>query len=297
MPIYEAAYRRWDREGARRGLPSLAIAAAMIRRVMRIRLVRLLVLTLPALACFFSFIVFYAAYDRMLGMMMRQSEEGGINLLHLINQQFLLSAIWFAALIAALSGAPLIAEDRKARALPLYFSKPITHFDYIAGKVLTVATFLSLLLLLPPFCMYLVEVLLSTQDDVASAQFPSLLRSFVPGACCILLFSALSLAVSSVSKRAAYAALAFLGLIVLSSAISHVLVRGMRDPAWFAVSPTACVFRISLEVLPGAGTGRGVFGRHIPHLDAGLAWTGLGVWTTLSLAVLAIRIRRVEVVS
>jgi len=296
MPVYEAAYRRWDREGERRGVPALAIAAAMIRRVMRLRLVRLIVLVVPSLACFFSFIVFYAVYDDMLAMVVRQTGGEGFNLLHLVNQQFLLSAIWFGALIAALAGAPLIAEDRKAHALPLYFSKPITHLDYVAGKVLTVATFVALLLLVPPVLMYLVDVMLSKQENVAAAQLPSLLRSLAPGACAVLLFSTLSLAVSAVSRRPAYAALAFLGTFVLAGALAHVLVRGLHEFGWMAVSPVHCTFKISSEVLPLPDLPP-VFGRFVTRLDVGLAWAGFGAWTALSVAVVAARVRRVEVVS
>ena len=86
------------------------------------------------------------------------------DLLPLLNLQFQRSISFWAVLLAALVGAPLIAEDRRAHALPLYFSRPISHFDYVVGKFLALAFFLSLLLVAPPICMYLIDVGFSDAD-------------------------------------------------------------------------------------------------------------------------------------
>jgi len=300
MPIYEAAYREWERgAGTGRGSPTLAIASVMATRVLRLRFVKLILLIVIPCACFFSFVVFYASYGEILARIRARSGVSDFNMLHLVNQQFLLPARPFAVLLAAIVGTPLIAEDRRARALPLYFSRPITHVHFVVGKFLTVAFFLSLLMLLPPLCFYIVEVMLSPQSGVASAQLPSLLRSFVPGLVMVAILSSLSLGVSALFRRPTYASLAFLGTISFSWAGAQALSASLRDPAWFAIAPTSVVVSIASDVVPlppeVAGLVDVVHGRL--RLEPGLAWLGAAAWVAGGLALLSWRVRNVEVVT
>jgi len=55
---------------------------------------------------------------------------------------------WVMTTVARV-GPGQIADDLKARALPIYFSKPITPVVYLLGKWLVVATFVGLVVLVP----------------------------------------------------------------------------------------------------------------------------------------------------
>ena len=52
-------------------------------------------------------------------------------------------------LVAARVGPGLIADDLKARALPIYFAKPLQPWSYVTGKWLVIAIFIALVLLIP----------------------------------------------------------------------------------------------------------------------------------------------------
>jgi ABC-type transport system involved in multi-copper enzyme maturation permease subunit len=218
-------------------------------------------------------------------------------LLPIMNRSFQVAVGFFAILHAALTGAPLISEDRRTGSLPLYFSRPITHFDYFAGKLLTVAAFLSLLLILPPVLLFLMDLGFAKEDGILALQFPVLLRSLVPSAVLVVVLSAMSLGVSSLTRKSNHAVLLFFGLCIGVGIASEILVLEVfDDPAFYALSPFKSVRRVALELLPLP---------NLPDRDARVlgempfsaAWAGLALWTAGGLATLALRIRRVEVVS
>jgi len=301
MGVDRASYRAWEgRARPTRGV-AFAIAGAMIRRLMRLKLVKILSLSVPGGACLLAG-GFFLLWQQGKGAPWLEEvlAEGGLSrsvLLPIMNRFFQVSVGFFAILLAALTGAPLIAEDRRSGSLPLYFSRPITHLDYVAGKMLTVGWFLSLLLILPPVLLYLLELGFSSEEGVAVAQFPVLLRSLVPSVALVVVLSAMSLGVSSLTKKSSHAVLLFFGLCIGAGIASEILVREVfENPSFYAVSPFRSVRRIAIEMLPiprQLDREVGVLG----EMPFSAAWTGLALWTGGSLALLALRIRRVEVVT
>ncbi len=300
MPIDIASYRRWEGRARPTPLAALAIASTMIRRRMRNRFVRIIIFGFTLLSSGLATIIFYFTLQgHGKPRLQRQLREFGlenVNVLALLNRLFDTQVGFWGVLLAALVGAPLIAEDRRARALPLYFSRPIGHIEYVLGKAASAAFFLALLLILPRICMYGSEVAFSDAEGVALRQLPTLLRSCADGALGVVLLTSISLGVSSLTERPTYAALFLLGVAVLTTGLSHFLSHVLRDPAWLAVSPWACVHRIGLDLLPVPPQ----FGSDTAYLEALKvrgAWTGFGLWTALSLGTLVARVRRVEVVT
>jgi ABC-type transport system involved in multi-copper enzyme maturation permease subunit len=215
------------------------------------------------------------------------------NLLAWINLEFHRTVSAWALLMAAITGAPLIAEDRRAKAMPLYFSRPLSHFDYVMGKLATVGLFLGLLLLLPPVATYLVEISLSTKEGVVLAQLPTLGSSLLAGVALLVPLAALSLGVSALNDRPGHAALGTLSLF-LAFPLSLLLARKVFDDSvWYAISPLSCARRIAHHLL---GDRPPVPGQ-LSGMDVSHAWLGIAAWTALGLALLVWRIRRVEVVT
>jgi ABC-type transport system involved in multi-copper enzyme maturation permease subunit len=70
--------------------------------------------------------------------------------------------LWVLVFVV-LVGTDLIARDRQYNALQIYFSKPLTQTDYIAGKLGIVATFLLLVSWLPCILLWLFAVAVNTQ--------------------------------------------------------------------------------------------------------------------------------------
>lgn len=88
-------------------------------------------------------------------------------------------------LVIGLVAPPLISTDVRSRAFLLYFSRPLTRFQYIFGKFMTVATFVSLVLLLPQLLLYFFAVLLSPDISVVAYTWDLPIR-------CVVMFIAVA---------------------------------------------------------------------------------------------------------
>lgn len=299
MPIDIASYRRWEGRARATPLAALAIASTMIRRRMRIRFVRIIIWAFALVPSVIAGLVFYFSLQGSGPIAQSQIEALGlknVNVLAVLNQLFDRVVGFWAMLLAALVAAPLIAEDRRARALPLYFSRPIGHIEYVVGKAASAAWFLALLLVLPRVCMYAVEVAFSDSDGVALRQLPTLVRSCATGAVGVGLMTSIALGVSSLTERPTYAALFFMGISVVTGGLAFHLAHALGDASWLAVSPYACVQRIGIDLVPVPEQLREDT-RFLATLSVRGAWTGAGLWAALSLGTLVARVRRVEVVT
>jgi ABC-type transport system involved in multi-copper enzyme maturation permease subunit len=300
VPIDIASYRRWEGRARPTPFASLGIAATMIRRRMKFKMVRIIVYAFTLLATGLATLIFYFHLEgRGNPAIQHQIQQLGfenVNLLAVLNRLFDTAIGFWAFLLAALVGAPVIAEDRRARALPLYFSRPIGHLDYVLGKAMSAAYFLALLLILPRVSMYVMEVAFSDAEGTAWRQMPTLLRSCAAGALGVALLTSLSLGVSSMTERPTYAALFLLGLGVLTTGIAHFLAEVLDNRGWLAFSAYACVRRIGLDLLP-VPISLSEDTAYLEGLPVRTAWFGLGAWIALGIGTLVARIRRVEVVT
>ena len=72
--------------------------------------------------------------------------------------------------ITVYAGAGLIANDRRANALQIYLSKPLTRVEYIFGKLAILATFLLLVTWVPAIVLLLRADHVRRQLHVLAAQ-------------------------------------------------------------------------------------------------------------------------------
>lgn len=300
MPIDIASYRRWEGRARPTPFSALAIAATMIRRRMRIRFVRRIIAVVILVAVGSAAVTFMLTLEGEGDPMLRRQIEmfgmANVNLLAVLNHRFDLWIGYFAMLMGALVAAPVIAEDRRAHALPLYFSRPIGHVEYVLGKAASAAFFLALLLILPRVAMYAVEVAFTSADGVAWRQLPTLLRSCLAGLLGTTVVTSVGIGISSLTERPTYAALFLLGVAVLALGVSQHLAQPLDDPDLLAIYPYHCVQRIAIDVMPTPQTLRPGTG-FLEKMDVSWAWTSLGIWTAAGLLVLVLRVRRVEVVT
>lgn len=297
MPVYEASYRPWSGKARANRLAPFAIAATMIPRLFRLKLVRFPVLVLPLFASLLSGSIFYFSYGRIFRVVTRQMEWGDFDILSYVNLYFVGIVRFFAVILAAVAGGPLIAEDRRARALPLYFARPITHFDYVLGKFLAVGFFVALLLLVPPLVMYLVDISLAQEDGAWRAELPGLLRSLVPGVLGVAVLSSIALAASSLCTRNQYGTFLCVALLMVTMFVGLTLGGIFGDPAWRMIAPTSALMRVTLDLLHVPDPVLPDFYRGLAGVGVPAAWTSLAAWTGLALLVLLVRVRKVEVVS
>src|SRR4029078_5514960 len=74
-------------------------------------------------------------------------------------RQFLEQQEIFVFFITVYAGAGLIANDRRANALQIYLSKPLTRAEYVFGKLAILMSFLLLVTWVPAIVLLVVQIM------------------------------------------------------------------------------------------------------------------------------------------
>jgi ABC-2 type transport system permease protein len=203
-------------------------------------------------------------------------------------RSFLADQNFWVFVLAVYVGSGLIAQDRKANALQIYLSKPLTRLDYIAGKMAILATFLLFVTWVPAMLLLIGQILLSGSFEFARTNiilFPaitvfSFLEVFI--VCCTVL------ALSSLTTSTRYVAVMFAGVMFFSEAIYGTLrmVTGSTAVSW--VSFTGSLAQV----------GDAIFRQPLRYTTpVAVSFIVLAALVAVSLSVLERRVRGVEVVA
>jgi ABC-type transport system involved in multi-copper enzyme maturation permease subunit len=275
------------------------LATMEVRAAVRNRLALLILYSMPAIAMIvFSFVVYtrYALLD--------QPSEGGLGagmgrmmvlqarILEVRENivQFCIQVRFFALLATAWYGAGLLAEDLRSGAHQLYFSRPLTRWGYFLGKLAAAAFFGMLAVTLPIVVICFVAAFNSPDWQFLEDDWPLVLRSLGYSLIWVTAVASVVLAASAVAGRKVYALAGAFGFFMITTGIAGVLTAVLEDEAWLMLSPLFAFQAIGDEVMQRSDGGH--FSDHV-HL----AWTCAAVMTGLSLALVAWRLRRVEVVA
>lgn len=185
-------------------------------------------------------------------------------------------------------GAGLIANDRRANALQLYLSKPMTSVEYIAGKLAILFLFLVSVTFLPAMMLLLTQAIFAGSLTFIANNLYLLPAITLFSLAQVLLASTTMLALSSMSKSARFVSVMYAGLFFFTTALFNAL-RGITGRSSFAwLSPGA-----SLEQL-----GDVIF-RLEPRYQMSPAIAGVTVLVLIagSIWILLRRVRGVEIVT
>lgn len=245
MPIHDQGYRRYAGGKAPGGRAWAVIATAGIRSliVKRAFLGLLLVAWFPF---FVRAIQIYAAANLPQAAFLAPSAE--------TFREFLEQQGIFVFFITVYVGAGLIANDRRANALQIYLSKPLTRAEYIAGKLAILMAFLLLVTWVPAIVLLIVQILFKGSFEFVRANvflFPAItVFSFLE----TLMISAAMLALSSLSRSGRYVAILYAALLFFTQAIYGVIYAITRDTHWAWLSFSAnlnqvgnVIFRLPLN--------------------------------------------------
>ncbi len=121
----------------------------------------------------------------------------------------------FVFFVTIYVGAGLIAADRRANALQLYLSKPLTRWEYVAGKLAILFVFLVLVTFVPAMTLLLVQI-----GFAGSLTFVRQNLYLVPAITLfslvqVLLASCTILALSSLSNSSRFVGIMYAGLDLL----------------------------------------------------------------------------------
>ena len=168
---------------------------------------------------------------------------------------FFSTELYFTMLLVLLVGPNLISQDLRFNAIPLYLSRPLRRIDYFLGKLGVIAFYVGLVSILPAVLAYIMGVSFSMDATVIRDTWHILVASLIYGCVVVLSAGTLVLAFSSLSKNARTVMAAWLGVWIVSSLMSSVLVNTVRRDWCPVVSYHADLLRIS-EALTDAPTAR-----------------------------------------
>jgi ABC-2 type transport system permease protein len=214
MPIHDQGYRRYAGTRMPRGQTWSVITKAGLRTFFgRRTFIGLLVFSwLPFVV---RTVQFYAAANFPQMAMIAPTPE--------TFRQFLDQQSVFVFFVSVYVGAGLIADDRRANALQIYLSKPLTRAEYVLGKMAILMTFLLMVTWLPAALLLLVQVAFAGSFRFVLDNLHLLpaitLFSFVEAT----MVSAAMLALSSLSNNARFVGILYAGLIFFSDALFGVL--------------------------------------------------------------------------
>jgi ABC-2 type transport system permease protein len=229
-PIHDQGYRRYAGERAPHGRAWLVIASAGIRTFISKRVfLGLLLLS------WFQFLgrvaqIYFTVTTPQWPALLAASADS--------YRQFLDVQNVFVFFITVYVGSGLIANDRRANALQIYLSKPLTRSEYILGKFAILMAFLLLITWVEGLLLLLIQTLLAGNFKFVVDNlylFPAItLVSFIQ----TTMAAAAMLALSSLSNSARYVAILYAALIFFSQALFNVLrfVTGGSSVAWISFS-------------------------------------------------------------
>jgi ABC-2 type transport system permease protein len=279
MPIHDQGYRRYAGRREPHGRRWWVIARAGIVARLRERLFLGLLLFAWAPFLVRAVQIYVAANFSQAGILAASSETF---------REFLDQQSIFVFIVTAYVGSGLIANDRRANALQIYLSKPLTRLEYLTGKLVTLVVFLIAVTFVPAILLLLLQMMFA-----GSAAFIRANLFLIPA---ITLFSLIQvllsaftmLALSSLSRSRRFVAMMYAGIIFFTAAMYQALsaITGSRAWAWISPEDTLDIIANAIFRVPD-----------LPPMPVPMALVTVIVLIAASIWILERRVRAVEVVT
>jgi len=232
MPIHEASYLSW--EGSIRGKPGTwyVIARTGIRLAWR----RILA------AIIFAASIPFLVRTVQIYLASQIPDEGDLAVLDSVIRidetlfmDFMRDQLFILFVVLACCGAGLIANDRKHKALSLYFSRPVDFRDYVFGKFLVIFFYGSVITILPALLLFVVQLLLTKEAGFFSEYYWVPLSIIAQGVLFLVVLGGFMLAVSSWARGVRSAIVVFFAILAIPAFIVE-LFQKYRDVGWIAIT-------------------------------------------------------------
>jgi ABC-2 type transport system permease protein len=150
----------------------------------------------------------------------------------------------FVFFVTIYVGAGLIANDRRANALQVYLSKPLTRAEYVAGKLAILFLFLTAVTWAPAIALLVVQIMFAGSFTFLRENIFLLPAITLFSLLQVLLASMSMLALSSLSKSSRFVGIMYAGLMFFTAAVFNAVrgITGSSALAW--LSPTASLEQI-----------------------------------------------------
>jgi ABC-2 type transport system permease protein len=218
--VYDRGYRPYEGRRGRRGAAVRALTLASIRRALGIRrswrqkvapFLLLGIVTIPAIV------------NVGIGYVTRDSPIG--DRIEIITYREYVGVSSSLLLFVALVAPDVLCPDRRQRVLPLMFARPLTGTDYVMAKLTAIGTILFAFSFLPQVVLYIGNMLVSDSAlDYLTGHLDVLWKVPLSAAILATFYASVGLAIASLTDRRIVAGAAFIGLVLLTSITSGILV-------------------------------------------------------------------------
>lgn len=198
---------------------------------------------------------------------------------------FIVSAI---VLFVGFVAPEALCPDRRSRVLSLYLASPLTRMTYLLSKAAAVFVVLLAVTVGPPLLLLLGLMSQGVGPDGPMEVLGVVLRILVSGGMLASLFTALSMAVASLTDRRAVAAGATVFVVLAAGVVATTLVFGLRSSQSFVV---IAIVRSALELV------RRIYGEPGVLQDVSTTTLTLGylAWTLAAASIAVVKYRRLQV--
>jgi len=237
MDIREKGYSRW--EGALRAsrFDWLPIARNGVRAVFKKKYAKLIFSL-----CASNFFIFLAAVYvstkpelKILGELVRLLKSDAELFKTFYSNGFL---TFMLIILSVFSGADLISSDLKFKAFPLYFARPLSRLDYLAGKFSVVLFYLLAFTLAPGVLLLLFKMLFTGSLAVSPLLLLAILAFPIIEAVCL---ASLTMALSILSPNTRFIQIAIFLVYIFSNNLAQILKAIFRSDYFFLFSLSANV--------------------------------------------------------
>jgi ABC-2 type transport system permease protein len=222
--VYDRGYRPYEGPRGRRGAATFALYKASIRRALGLRrswrqkvapFVLLGVVTIPAIV------------NVGVGYVTRNQIEDRFEIITYRDYVGVSSAL---LLFVALVAPDVMCPDRRQRVLPLMFARPMLGSDYVVAKVGAITSILFAFSFLPQVVLFVGNMLVSDSAlDYVTDHLDILWKVPISVVLLALYYSVIGVSISSLTDRRIVAGAGVIGLFLVTSIISGVMVGENRE--------------------------------------------------------------------
>ena len=198
----------------------------------------------------------------------------------------------FVMVACVLIGAGLVAEDRRANALEMYLSRPVTVTQYLLGKLGAIGFFIALITVIPASILVLAQLSVSWSEAGEIRRLAVLLaRTLLAGSVWVAIPALTIVTASSLADRARNAAILWLGVVImLEFVVSNILKEVFNSDSFLLLQLGFNIRQVMNYILDNQVD----LVTTVPVWQSALV---LLVWVVVCLRVLRARVKPVEVVA
>ena len=158
--------------------------------------------------------------------------------------------VLYYPILAALLVGGVISEDRNHGTSALYFSRPISRFDYIMMKYISVAFIQAIVVLFNLFLYYFVEILSMGRGWAWIIDtFPLFLAAFAGGTLLVITYTSIGLGLSSVSKGKFFPGIGLVAIVLGTKTLAILVSSLFERDIMYLLSPYDCLAHVGQALI------------------------------------------------